>query len=287
MSKRRSTFPSHPGVDPSCRHCKGESFVVEPIGEHAHARLCTCVKTCSECRGTGLVARGPERLAPKGACRCRVTTNRIARFNQAQVPSRHAHCTLATFEPNKNIKVFAVVNRWIAEYDPKGRNRGIVLYGDVGRGKTHLMVAILRELIFRHGVSARFVEFSHLIADLKGTFDKGGGASEILEPLTTVQVLAVDELGKGRNTEYEGTVVDELISRRYNAASTIVGTSNYGPGPQKGRPAPNLAATDHAEDNPRLVDRVGHRVYSRLEEMADFHELKGPDHRQKDRPWSS
>ncbi|MBW1879310.1 MAG: ATP-binding protein [Deltaproteobacteria bacterium] len=291
MKRTRSTFFAHPGVDPKCRRCRGQSYLVEPQGEHAVAQLCGCVRPCPECRGSGFVARSEGLRAPLVRCRCTTMVERTRRFNLAVVPARHAHSTLVSFDPSdkKVTLAFAQVNKYIQAFMPTGENRGLVLHGEVGRGKTHLMVATLRELVFRYGASARFVEFSHLIADLKSSFDRGGGTSALLDPLTRVRVLAIDEIGKGRNTEWEGTVLDELISRRYNAAATIIGTSNYGPGPAKGLVAANLAKVDgpnRAEQIPALVDRVGERVYSRLEEMCDFQALKGPDYRLRNRPWT-
>ncbi len=173
------------------------------------------------------------------------------------------------------------VSRWLEQYQPGEENRGLILYGKVGRGKTHLMVALLQELIFRYGVRVRFVEFSHLLADLKSGFDHGLGTARLIDPLVQVDVLAIDELGKGRNTEFEGTVLDELISRRYNAAATILATTNYPPdGPPTGDAIANAAAIAlQAAPVPTLVDRVGARVHSRLQEMCDFLPVDGPDFR--------
>ncbi len=288
-AKHTTTRLAHPGGDPRCKVCFGESYLVVREGAFATAKLCTCVRACPDCRGTGFVARSGEPNAVRRRCRCYVLNERIRRFAAARIPARHAHCTLVNFEKSgKNFKSFQSVFAWSESYRPREDNRGLVLFGEVGRGKTHLLVALLREVIFQHGVSARFVEFSHLIADLKSTFDRGSGTGELLDPLAKVDVLAIDELGKGRNTEWEGTVVDELISRRYNAAATILGTSNYAPGPVTGRAVPNLTelhggGADAA--TPRLADRVGDRVYSRLEEMCSFVELRGGDYRQRGRPW--
>ena len=80
----------------------------------------------------------------------------------------------------------------------------------------------------------------------------------------------------------EGTIVDELVSRRYNAAATILATTNYEPRPATGRAANNFAqASDSA---PSLVDRIGDRVYSRLRETCDFVPCVGPDYRELRRP---
>ena len=129
-----------------------------------------------------------------------------------------------------------------------------------------------------YGVTVRFVEFSHLVGDIKAGFDAGRGSHTSLDPLVRVDVLVIDELGKGRNTEFEGTVVDELVSRRYNAAGTILATTNYAPGAATGKAAPNFASARPAA--PSLADRVGDRVYSRLREMSDFVPCDGPDWRE-------
>ncbi|MCA9568843.1 MAG: ATP-binding protein, partial [Myxococcales bacterium] len=211
----------------------------------------------------------------------------IDRFARARIPARHALSTRASFKPAgpRQAAVMVGVSRWLEGYAPGEDNRGLVLYGQVGRGKTHLMVAMLRELVFRYGRTVRFVEFSHLLADLKSGFDHGLGAARLIDPLVAVDVLAIDELGKGRNTEFEGTVIDELVTRRYNAAATILATTNYAPdAPATGRATANSAAVAlEAAPAPSLVDRVGPRVHSRLQEMCDFLEVDGPDHRKQQR----
>jgi len=175
------------------------------------------------------------------------------------------------------MEAMKTVSSYLSRYKPGDVNLGLVLWGDVGRGKTHLLVAMLRELIFQHGVTARFAEFSHLLSDIKAGFDRKEAISSLLDPLVTVDVLAIDELGKGRNTEFELQIIDELISRRYNASRTILATTNYPPGPSQGRGTGDLVA----ESLPALVDRVGDRVYSRLTEICDFCQLRGEDYRSK------
>ena len=200
-------------------------------------------------------------------------------FDEVGIPGRYHAATLLNFRADKDRgATFQAVNAYIQGYQPGEENRGLILFGKVGRGKTHLMVGMLRELVLRYGVSARFIEFTHLLADLKVSFDRRYGAADLLEPLSRVQVLAIDELGKGRNTAFEGTVLDELVSRRYNAASTILATTNYEPGRPTGKHAANLAKP--SDDQPRLVDRVGERVYSRLREVCAFLPLMGDDYRE-------
>ncbi|MEZ4321192.1 MAG: ATP-binding protein [Myxococcota bacterium] len=273
----------HPGSDPDCPHCGGLGAVVVRDGELALARPCSCVGVCPVCRDTHWVKSGEGPMARRARCGCTALDRRIERFARAHIPARHHASTRASFKPTeaRQTAALAGVSAWLDAYRPGEENRGLVLHGDVGRGKTHLMVAMLRELVFRYGVAVRFVEFTHLLADLKSGFDAGQGPARLMEPLVKVDVLAIDELGKGRNTEFEGTVLDELVSRRYNAAGTIIATTNYRPVAGPARTSSNPAEVAMGAAPPSLVDRVGPRVHSRLQEMCDFVEVVGADWREK------
>jgi DNA replication protein DnaC len=280
-----SPAPRHPGARPDCRSCGGEGFVVTHESEVAVARHCSCVARCPDCGDTGLVAVAPTFRAARRRCTCKLVEQRMASFDAASIPARHATSTRASFVPSSQHQtaVLGAVSRWLATWQP-GSERGLILYGDVGRGKTHLLVAMLRELVLVRGTAVRFVEFSHLLADLKAGFDAGRGAAALLDPLVAVEVLAIDELGKGRHTEFESMVVDELVSRRYNAMRPILATTNFLPHSGTGRAVVGAAEAGLGmAAPPSLVDRVGERVFSRLRETCDFVEVKGEDYRAQPR----
>jgi DNA replication protein DnaC len=210
--------------------------------------------------------------------------DRIRMFNQAGIPARYIHATFVSFAQTPDgqlkdlapsaIRALGNCSQFLDTYQPGATNRGLILHGDVGRGKTHLMIAMIRELIFRHGIPCRFIEFSRLLSMLKEGYSSGRSDAPLLSDLAEVPVLAIDELGKGRMTDWE------VVSRRYNAVGCTLATSNYLPGTPTGAAPPNLATSSQLTQ--RLGDRVGDRVYSRLMQLVDFLEVEGKDHRSPD-----
>jgi DNA replication protein DnaC len=208
----------------------------------------------------------------------------VEHFNHAAIPARHADSTLVSFDKDLEgvTESFIRAFSWTESFDPGRENRGLVLHGQVGRGKTHLMVAMIRELTLRKGTAVRFIEVTELLSQLREAFSERRSTSSLLHSVSNVPVLAIDELGKGGRTDWQMSVIDEVISRRYNTMGTILATTNYPPGPPTGAGSVNLA--DEASlQRQTLGDRIGARAYSRLREVCDFVEIRGADYRERPR----
>ena len=275
-----------------CPHCDGVGVRVAGSDQLARAEVCSCVVRCAPgkpvmegCDGYGTRRVRIDGVMRTGRCRCMILPDRARLFTDAGVPARHARSTFTNFRHDPVdfpgiAPAYHASLSWVEEHVPGHETRGLVLHGDVGVGKTHLLVAIVRALTLQQGVRARFVEFSHLLAQIKAGFDSGKGESQVLGPLVQVPVLAIDELGKGRGTDWEVTIIDTLISQRYNAMRTTLATTNYSPAASTGTSSPNLAGFG---SGPALIDRVGVRVFSRLREMCQFVPVRGDDFRSNPR----
>jgi DNA replication protein DnaC len=240
---------------------------------------------CPWCGGVGRREVEINGVWRVGKCRCQRVADRVALFNAAGVPARHADSTMESFRhdvPSPNHAV-RPVRAWLDAFRPGQEGRGLVLWGPPGRGKTHLMVAAVRELVFRYGVAARFIEFTHLLSRIREGIDRNDGEATTLTPLVNVPVLAVDELGKGRKTDWELAIIDEIITRRYNSGGILLATTNFPFRVPDARPRPasppaagGTLATGGLEP---LAERLGDRVFSRLRETVNFAEAVGDDFR--------
>lgn len=235
---------------------------------------------CPFCGGSGQGTVTREGVVRYARCRCQRLPDRVALYNDVGIPGRYLNATFESFRgdlPGAQVGLRAS-KAWAEKYERGGK--GLLLSGGPGRGKTHLLCAILRELVFRYGVPCRFVEFTHLISSIKEGFDLKQPEATTLTPLVKVPVLAIDELGKGRKTEFEQAILDELVSRRYNAGGTLLATTNYELRRRDGEVArPGSAENLAVPGNEILPERLGERVYSRLLETMVMSPVIGDDYR--------
>ncbi|MSQ03424.1 MAG: ATP-binding protein [Myxococcales bacterium] len=232
---------------------------------------------CPFCEGQGRRSLAVEGVTRVYRCRCQKLPDRCALFAAVQLPARHAACTMETFKAELARPTWVAVRRWLDVFHGRGDQQGLVISGEPGRGKTHLLAAAAREITFRYGVGVRFVEFSHLIASIREGYDRHVGEARLLGPLVHVPCLAIDELGKGRGSDFETTILDEIVSRRYNAhVGPLLATTNFPLRAARPRRDNDSLSTNAL---PTLAERLGDRVWSRLQESCVFVDAVGDDYR--------
>ncbi|MCP4873536.1 MAG: ATP-binding protein [Proteobacteria bacterium] len=242
---------------------------------------------CPECHDRGgRISRDEGGYEVFSACSCLKARRRLEMFNSANIGKRFVNATLGTYKPKTKIQAAAQMKAEQFALQYPSVEHGLLFYGPVGTGKTHLVVAIFRELTLRKGVGCRFIDYGNLLQDLRRSYADKRGDGYLMMPLVNVELLVIDELGKGRGTEWEETVLDDLISRRYNAGRTTLCTTNFDPTltPLEQEPSPNQSFTGRelraaGTRLPSLSERIGERIYSRLCAMAEFVEVDGGDYR--------
>jgi DNA replication protein DnaC len=223
---------------------------------------------CAFCYGAGM-----EVIAGKGArrCRCRTQAQQMKLMEAARIPRRYDACALSNYHPAKGnstqLRAFNYAYKLAHEYPAV--DRGLLLMGSVGVGKTHLSVAILRGLTEK-GIPCLFYEFSALLKEIQNSYNPVSQTSElkVLAPVFEAGVLVLDELGGSKPTDWVRDTMMQIINPRYNDKKLTIFTTNYLDGRR-------------TERDETLEDRIGVRLRSRLFEMCKTVHIEGEDYRKK------
>ncbi|KMP10779.1 DNA replication-like protein [Candidatus Nitromaritima sp. SCGC AAA799-C22] len=270
-----------------CRKCWDRKYVFSTREGKLRTELCACFH-CEECDGEGRVFRQDDRgIAFLSDCsRCAVLRSRLRLLNDAGIPGKFASSTLDNYKPvdAQNKKALSRAKDFLDDVidSPGEPHRGLLFMGGPGQGKTHLVVSILKHLILEAGIDGKFVDFFQLLSDIRHAYSEEQSEKSLIEPYLKSKVLVIDELAKGRNNEWELTILDQFISSRYNAADKItLFTTNYTD--QKVIPSESDKRTT-SFPKLSLQEKVDDRIFSRLTEMCDFIKMEGADYRAETRP---
>lgn len=135
------------------------------------------------------------------------------------------------------------VSKWS---EMMSNNSGLLLWGDVGTGKTYFAACIANALIEK-GASVRMTNFSAILNDLFYESDKNG----YIERLNNHSLLIIDDLGIERDTHYALEQVYNIVDARYKSGKPFIVTTNLSLDEMK---------------NP--LDTAHKRIYDRVLEMC-------------------
>jgi DNA replication protein DnaC len=250
-----------------------QRLVIVPDAEDFHSEsraTATAAEpvVCSFCFGTGM-----EFVAGKGArrCRCRTWDVQAKLLEAARIPRRYSECLLSNYQPASNngsqFRAFNYAYRLVCEYPSV--DRGLLLMGPCGVGKTHLAAATLRGLTEK-GISCLFYEFGALLKEIQESYNPVSQTSElkVLASVFETEVLVLDELGAAKPTDWVRDTMMQIINTRYNDRKLTIFTTNY-------------MDERRGQKDEVLEERIGVRLRSRLYEMCKTVIVEAEDYRRR------
>ena len=169
---------------------------------------------CPLCFGSGM-----EFVKGKGVrtCRCKKQDAHTRLLETARIPKRYENCHFHNYKPlnPSHEKAFKFSSRLAMEFPAV--ERGLLLMGNVGVGKTHLAVSILKGLTER-SFNCLFYEFGALLKEIQGSYNPISQTSElkVLSPVLEAEILVLDEIGTSKPTDWVRDTMAHVINTRYN-----------------------------------------------------------------------
>ena len=256
------------------------------------------LENCSLCRGTGwkLVPRTDgTRGNVAVACDCGMEERATRTMERARVPKRYEHCDFESYvtdlvdgktwttQHSQSLKNAKLLTQGFVRDYPGSAEKGLLLMGPSGVGKTHLAVASLKELI-RGGHAGLFCDYRELLKEIQASYNPASESTEmsILEPIRTVEVLVLDDLGASKPSAWVLDIIALVLNARYNDRRVTILTTNYFDEAPNTEPAPRSPGGQRvAVREDAIADRIGARMRSRLYEMCRTVEVFAPDFRRE------
>jgi DNA replication protein DnaC len=213
------------------------------------------------CDGSGF--RYDEDTNTASDCRCRPQTiarNR-ARSLSAVIPRRYQDVGFDRYPINEVEPELTVARtrEYVARIDEHlDAGRGLWFMGGVGTGKTALAMLVTKTAIERGRSAARYT-LPGLLSRIRMTFDNGQH-SDLLEQLTAVDLLHIDDIGAEQTTPWVLEELYTIVNSRYEEQKSMVITTNI-------------------NDYKVLGEQITERTVSRLIEMCDELPVLGHDRR--------
>jgi DNA replication protein DnaC len=230
------------------------------------------------------------------ACDCGMEQRAALVMERAKIPKRYEHCDFESYVADltdgktwmpahaQSMKQAKMLTQGFVRDYPGAAEKGLLLMGPSGVGKTHLAVAALKELI-RRGHGGLFCDYRELLKEIQASYNAASETTEmsILEPVRNVEILVLDDLGATKPSDWVRDIVGIVLNARYNEKRTTLVTTNYVDNPAS--EGENTRGADgkmvYAQREETLEKRISSRMRSRLYEMCRTVEVIAPDFRRE------
>lgn len=184
---------------------------------------------------------------------------RVQRYRRMGFPESDMENWNFENDDRSNPKMSDAMMNYVKHFDEfRAKGKGLLLFGNVGTGKTFYAACIANALIDR-GIPCLVTNFKRIENTVQGLFE---GRQEYYDSMNRFPLLLIDDLAVERKTEYMQEIVFNVIDSRYRAGLPLIVTTNL-----------------TRQELTHTADITYQRIFSRLFEMCTPIEIDGKDRR--------
>ena len=149
---------------------------------------------------------------------------KIQRLKASGLQDRYLHDYTFANDKGYNPAEIGIARRYVAEWDTmKAKCTGLLLWGEVGTGKSFIAACIANALIEK-GVPVLMTNFSKILNTLTGMFNED--RNRFIESFDEYSLLIIDDLGIERSSAFALEQVFNIIDSRYRCKKPMIVTTN-------------------------------------------------------------
>lgn len=186
----------------------------------------------------------------------------LQRFRDMGFPDRELQSCTFSADDGQMPEITRAMKAYTEQFKYfRKEGKGLLLYGPTGTGKTFQAACVVNALIEK-GYPCLMTDFSRLTNKINGM--RWEDRPEYIDSLSKFALVAIDDLGVERDTEFMNENVTTIINSLYRANVPMIITSNHSPKQLTGE-----------------TEIRRQRVYDRLLERCFPVEVNGPSRRKQ------